>query len=85
MFPDGTHIDQDNFVLFSTSGVHGSYSTIEDEEKNDSPTVTFVICCPRILRFSYGNCQPRTREDFLYLKMLRTLSHREIAEIGMPK
>lgn len=31
MFPDGK-ADDLNFVLFSTSGVHGSYGTIEDAE-----------------------------------------------------
>jgi len=31
IFPDG-EADRMNFVLFSTSGVHGSYSTIEDIE-----------------------------------------------------
>ncbi|POZ49887.1 hypothetical protein [Methylovulum psychrotolerans] len=31
LFPDG-QADQLNFVLFSTSGVHGSYTSIEDEE-----------------------------------------------------
>jgi len=31
IFPDG-EADRMNFVLFSTSGVHGSYNTIEDIE-----------------------------------------------------
>ena len=31
LFPDG-HADEMNFVLFSTSGVHGSYVTIEELE-----------------------------------------------------
>lgn len=33
MFPDGEANDM-NFVLFSTSGVHGSYLTIEDVERS---------------------------------------------------
>lgn len=33
MFPSGAAINQDNFVIFGTSGVHGSYSTIDDIEE----------------------------------------------------
>lgn len=33
IFPDG-EADEMNFCLFSTSGVHGSYVTIEDVEKS---------------------------------------------------
>lgn len=33
MFPTGAAINQDNFVLFGTSGVHGSYATIDDLEE----------------------------------------------------
>lgn len=85
--PDGDRVNEMNFVLFSTSGVHGSYSTIEDAEreiltgKNEDgepvrypTTVTFLIVQPRICCLRYGNCQPRNAEDIAYLKVLREKS-----------
>lgn len=36
MFPDAKADDM-NFVLFSTSGVHGTYNTIEEAEKHLAP------------------------------------------------
>lgn len=34
MFGDPPHANEMNFVLFSTSGVHGSYTTIEEIEES---------------------------------------------------
>jgi hypothetical protein len=85
MFPDGK-ADEYNAVLFSTSGVHGMYTTIEeaeaavqrgnkDEDGEDwEPHVTFLIVHPRIVCLRYGNCEPKTPEDFAYLKKLRESS-----------
>ena len=80
-------INQDNFILFSTSGVHGTYGTIEDAENPDpaeyteeeiwsleNQCVTFLIIQPRILCFRYGNVYPKTEDDFKYLKELRAAS-----------
>lgn len=95
MFPDG-EANEMNFVLFSTSGVHGTYSTIEDAERaiagepdedgeiDSAPSVTFLIVHPRIVCLRYGNCAPRTAEDIAFLKQLRASSIRAVAEIGMP-
>ncbi len=90
MFPDASRINCDNFVLFSTSGVHGSYATIEDCAEYFFRTglqanLTFVIVAPRILRLAYGNCQPVTRDDFDYLKAIREASHETVAKIGVPR
>jgi hypothetical protein len=88
MFPDGEANDL-NFVLFSTSGIHGSYCTIEDVEQermNDNldyePHLTFLIVHPRICCLRYGNCIPKTEDDFTYLKKLRASSREAVKEIG---
>jgi hypothetical protein len=88
IFPTG-EADEYNFVLFSTSGVHGSYSTVEevenaspDEEGYTQNTVTFVIVHPRICCLRCGNCIPKTPEDFAFLKRLRETSWAAMAKIG---
>jgi len=81
IFPDA-QADENNFVLFSTSGVHGSYCTIETcETENDVETVTFLIIKPRIVQTSYGNCRPETTEDFSFLKKLRKTSRQVIRNL----
>lgn len=91
MFPDG-EANEMNFVLFSTSGVHGSYNTIEDaeahlecEDEDSSGEVTFLIVHPRIVSLRYGNCTPQNKDDIEYLKQLRENSMKVIARIGMPE
>lgn len=88
MFPAG-EADDLNFVLFSTSGVHGSYCTIEEAEaqwkKGESPDVTFLIVHPRIVCLRYGNCEPQTDEDFAFLKKLRESSAKAVVKIGFPE
>src|SRR5678816_402672 len=93
MFPDG-EANEYNAVLFSTSGVHGMYTTIEEAEANfkrgnkdedgedASPSVTFLIVHPRIVCLRYGNCEPETEDDFTYLKRLRASSWKVFSEIG---
>jgi hypothetical protein len=90
MFPDG-EADSMNVVLFSTSGVHGTYNTIEEAEacvlhgdKEQGEDVTFVIIHPRMVALRYGNCEPQTREDFAFLKKLRASSHAVLTKIGAP-
>ena len=92
-FPDGQANDM-NLVLFSTSGVHGTYGTIEEAEadiargnKNEdgeeiTPHVTFLIVQPRIVCLRYGNCEPKTADDIAFLKMLRETSWKATADIG---
>lgn len=82
-----------NFILFSTSGVHGSYNTIEAAEKSldlkldddDRCTaVTFEIIMPRIVSIKYGNCVVHSKKDVEFLKKLRSQSQDAIKKIGMP-
>jgi hypothetical protein len=92
-FPTG-EANELNFVLFSTSGVHGTYSTIEEEEaamlrgnKYDdgddcTPSVTFLIVHPRICCIRHGNCEPKTPDDIAFLKRLRESSWRIVQSIG---
>lgn len=94
-FPSGEANDL-NLVLFSTSGVHGSYSTIEDAERalngewDDPesegyvPEVTFLVVQPRVVTLRYGNCQPENAEDIAFLKTLRQTSMAAVATIGQP-
>lgn len=85
IFPTG-ECDEMNFILFSTSGVHGSYSTIESVENRTDPeddgSVTFLIIKPRILVLQYGNVYPETPEDFAFLKKLRASAKEAISGIG---
>ena len=88
IFEDGECNDL-NFVLFSTSGVHGSYNTIEDAEvhiKNPSVDttnqVTFLVIQPRLVAMRYGNCYPENQNDIDFLKKLRESSNKCISLIG---
>jgi len=88
-FPKGI-ANEMNFVLFSTSGVHGTYRTIEDAvEQIDNPDpdesceVTFVIVQPRLCCLRYGNVEV-TKNNAEWLKNLRASSHEIVAQIGMP-
>lgn len=88
-FPDAKADDM-NFVLFSTSGVHGTYCTIEDVEDrmngrgDGSSDVTFLIVHPRVVHLRYGNATPESQADIDFLKRLRANSLQAIAAIGMP-
>jgi hypothetical protein len=93
MFPGGK-ANEMNFAVFSTSGVHGMYTTIEeaeaavargdkDEDGEDwEPSVTFLVVQPRIVCLRYGNCHPRTAEDFAFLRQLRASSWAAVQLIG---
>lgn len=87
MFPNG-QCDPLNFVLFSTSGIHGSYQTIEEVEQylagkgseEDSNMLTFLVVHPRLVSLRYGNCYPETQDDIEFLKRLRESSKRVILD-----
>lgn len=76
--------DEMNFCLFSTSGVHGSYTTIEQAETAPDEygtEVTVLVVQPRRVMLAYGNV-PVTPESAPYLKALRASSHEAISKIG---
>ena len=86
-FPKGS-ANELNVVLFSTSGVHGTYTTIEQAEVclreggEDRESITFLILHPRRVTVLYGNCTPDSQEDIEFLKGLRASSAKVLAEIG---
>ena len=86
IFPDGC-ADEMNFCLFSTSGIHGSYSTIEDAEEDlingDDASITVLIIQPRLVCLRYGDIEV-TESDLPYLKKLRQSSWNAISNIGKP-
>jgi len=92
MFPDAG-ADETNFVLFSTSGVHGTYNTIEEAEAVIAGTahedgfaeVTFLIVHPRLVALRYWTCHPESMQDIEFLKALRASSHQVVARIGLGK
>lgn len=76
--------DEMNFCLFSTSGVHGSYTTIEQIESDPESyggEVTVLVCQPRRVMLAYGNV-PVTAESAPYLKALRASSWDVVSRIG---
>lgn len=81
MFPTG-EADERNFVLFSTSGVHGSYITIEQAQDKPGCGVTFMVMQPRLVLTRYGEVFPKSDEDFAYLKKLRATSREAMMKIG---
>lgn len=90
IFPDA-EADSLNFCLFSTSGVHGSYGTIEDasqdlykEDEDIIDSVTFLVICPRLVCMKYGNAKVKSKEDIEFLRKLRDSSHKVVAQIGLP-
>lgn len=88
MFPDA-EANELNAVLFSTSGIHGTYCTIEEVEEDMQRTVrdgqrgvTFLVIQPRIVCLRYGSCEPQTADDIAFLKMLRASSAKALSTIG---
>lgn len=80
-FPDGC-ADDLNFVLFSTSGVHGTYRTIEEAERGDKGSeITFLVIRPRVVQTFWGVCLPQTPEDFAFLRQLRASSKQVLATL----
>jgi hypothetical protein len=90
LFPDGEANDL-NAVLFSVSGIHGTYCLIEAVEEDMQRTeregpreVTFCVIHPRIVCMRCGNVEPRTADDIAFLKKLRDSSTKALASIGHP-
>ncbi|AXH59866.1 hypothetical protein [Pseudomonas amygdali] len=81
MFPTGAADDM-NFVLFSTSGTHGSYRTLEEEEVEPGQGVTFMVVQPRLVITRYGVVYPESKDDFAFLKNLRSTSREAVLGIA---
>ncbi len=87
LFPSG-EADELNFVLFSTSGVHGHYDTIEDaemyleEHPSGKADLTVLVIHPRIVCLRYGTIKVG-RYDIPWLKRLRESSWQAVQKIGM--
>lgn len=82
LFPKG-EADEMNFVLFSTSGIHGSYLKIEDAERDlGNVTITFLVIQPRLVCMRYGLATPKTHDDIQFLKRIRESSKQAVGRIG---
>jgi hypothetical protein len=91
IFGDDAKADDLNFCLFSTSGIHGTYLTIEDIEQsfllgedNDAycgTELTVLVIHPRTVTLKYGNIEV-TKENIDWLKTLRQSSKEAVAKIG---
>ena len=91
MFPNA-RANELNFVIFSTSGVHGTYQTIEEAEaflKGEDPEgyseVTFLVVHPRLVALRYGTCEPVNQDDIDFLKRLRESSFEAVSQYFQPQ
>jgi hypothetical protein len=73
LFPD--YVDYTfNWLFLSTSGVHGSYLTIDDLEKcikSDPefvPSITVLVVQPRTVKIFYGDLEEISVDDFKWLR-----------------
>jgi hypothetical protein len=82
LFPDG-EANNLNFVMFSTSGTHGSYLTIEEcaasLDTDEPEKLTVLVIQPRVVRMLYGEVEI-AHEDVPFLLKLRESSKRVFAE-----
>lgn len=87
--------DHLNFFLFSTSGVHGSYFTLEeietawditdqDADDYEGREITVLLVQPRTVTLTYGNIEIESLEHLQVLKTIRALSWAVVADIGKP-
>ena len=88
VFPDGK-ADAMNFCLFSTGGVHGAYSTLEDAEEwigkdgeDKIDHITFLVVHPRTVSLRYGNVIVDSYDDIDFLMKLRESSTYAMSRIG---
>ena len=91
-FPTG-ECNRHNLILFSTSGMHGPDTTIEqieddmeavyeDSEEPDM-RLTYLIIQPLLVSLIFGNCLPKDKKDLDWLKALRQSSQEVMMKIGM--
>ena len=73
-FPDGKATPL-NWCFLSTSGVHGSYATLDgihEPEEGEKPFrhITVLIVQPRLVVMNYGNIDVENDEDEQWLRGL---------------
>lgn len=74
IFPTG-EADEMNWCFLSTSGVHGSYTTLDDLEAGPEDdgyewtSVTVLVVAPRMVRCNYGHIEVG-KEDIPWLRRL---------------
>lgn len=77
-FPDGK-ADEFNWFFASTSGAHGTYTTIDQIEKswdlspddeNYRRSLTVLIVHPRLCVLKFGEVEIRQRDDITFLRGL---------------
>lgn len=78
--PNG-EADERNFFLFSTSGCHGTYTTIEEAVNDGSFEVTVTLIQPRIINIESTHIGFE-KEDVDFLLKLRESSWKIVSEIG---
>lgn len=72
IFEDGP--DEMNWLFLSTSGVHGSYETLDDIEADDDNTehyITMLVVHPRMVWCKYGHLKIE-RKDIPWLRVMVT-------------
>lgn len=95
-FFENDKADHMNMLMGSTSGIHGSYTTLDDLEMPDPETAadnaesgfdmshpeafTFVVIQPRVCRLTYGTIGIRSIDDMNWLRNIITQSIAEFAE-----
>lgn len=76
IFADGP--DEMNWIFLSTSGVHGSYETLDDVEANwDSEGgnyITVLAIHPRMVWSRYGHIEIPKKSDIQWLRQMATES-----------
>lgn len=84
---DDAETNELNFAIFSTSGVHGTYNTIEEAEKflkgedaEGHNEITFLVVHPRLVSLRYSVCNPENQDDIYFLKKLRENSRKSVME-----
>jgi hypothetical protein len=82
LFPTG-EADALNWLVLSTSGIHGTYETLDDVERTGAMEVTVLAIAPRMVRMRYGNVMV-TPDDVPWLRRLvnSTLDAIDVSQDG---
>ncbi len=72
IFPDGT-ANTMNWLLCSTSGVHGTYTDLNEienkiREEGEGDHLTFLVIKPRVVQIIYGNVFVGNLDDVAWLR-----------------